>query len=426
MALAPELGQVPMASNPKTAEKHSSEVTMEDVMRQYDVMKLAGAKPGEKSFVWPEGNRPELVHDDYDFELPVIDLSPVLKLQGLRKEIEQLEEGDTQARSCLEAEIEAGEAAKSDVAKAIRAACEEYGFFQIINSGFPMEVVDQFTETCRQIFDLPLEEKMKLKFKPIPDKIGTSPGYVPMKRDTVFNQANPFYTWSEALELESPERHYPGRMEEIENILWPGNVESHLLRCRTEEYGKQASRVVYLLLDLIVGSLDIPEEAVGSLLGCQKKQKVNGKIRVNHYPICDHPQLTWGLQSHTDPDVITLLHQDAVGGLQIRFKDGSWHGVQPRDGAFVINCGDFLQAWTNGRFVSAEHRAVTSEKSRRMSIAYFVMCDGNYVISPRPECVDAEHPIRYRPFSIIEYVKQLKSVGLSRERGELLDKAFGI
>ncbi|CAM6105035.1 unnamed protein product [Calypogeia fissa] len=83
-------------------------------------------------------------------------------------------------------------------------------------------------------------------------------------------------------------------MEEIGNILWPDkpeiSVESSLLRWKTE---KQASRVIYLLLDLTVGSLNIPEEAMASLLGDQQKQNVNGKIRVNHYPICDHPQLTW-------------------------------------------------------------------------------------------------------------------------------------
>ncbi|CAM6084905.1 unnamed protein product [Calypogeia fissa] len=419
MASTPELGQAP-------AGKVHNEVAVEDVIKQYEFMKLASAvQPGEKSFVWPEGRRPDIKYDQYDFELPIIDLSPVLKLQSLRMEIEQLE-ADSGTRSGLEAEIKACEAVKSDIAKAIRAACEEYGFFQIFNSGFPNEVIEQSRESCRQIFDLPLEEKMKIKQTPNPGK-GLLPGYAEMKRITAFTRMNPSHTWSEGFDVESPEWMFPGRVEEIAQILWPENsTKGQKLSSTIDEYGKEGSKVIYILLDLIVASLGIPEEAVDSLLGDRQNKQVFGRIRVNNYPVCERPELTWGLSSHTDPDVITLLHQDAVGGLQIRFKDGTWHGVQPKAGAFIINCGDYLQAWTNGRFLSAEHRVVANDKTRRMSIAYFAGSDINYVISPRPECVDAKHPVRYKAFTSLEYFNKLMSLGLARERGELLDKAFGI
>ncbi|CAM6091178.1 unnamed protein product [Calypogeia fissa] len=419
MASTPELDHTP-------AGKVDSEEAVEDVMKQYEFMKLAnGVQPGEKPFIWPEGDRPDIRHDEYDFKLPIIDLSPVLKLHSLRREIEQLE-GDGDVRNGLEAEIKACEAAKSDIAKAIRAACEEYGFFQIFNSGFPNEVVEQFRESCRQIFDLPLEEKMKIKQTPNPGK-PSLPGYTEMKRITALTSMNPSHTWSESFDVESPERMFPGRVEEIAKILWPENsTTGQKLSSSVEEYGKEASKVIYILLDLIAASLGIPEEAVDSLLGDRQNKEVSARIRVNNYPICERPELTWGLKSHTDPDVITLLHQDAVGGLQIRFKDGTWHGVQPKAGAFIINCGNFLQAWTNGRFLSAEHQVVGNDKTRRMSIAYFALSDMNYIINPRPECVDAEHPVRYKPFTRLEHIKQLVSLGLARERGKILDKAFGI
>lgn len=161
MASTPVTGQAPIVSHPDPTGKNDNEVVMEDVMKQYEFMKLASAEPGEKSLIWPEGRRPDIAYDQFDFELPVIDLSPVLKLQSLRREIEQLE-GKANNRSALEAEIEVCEAAKSDIAEEIRAACQEYGFFQIINSGFPKEVVEKFRESCRQIFDLPLEVRSML------------------------------------------------------------------------------------------------------------------------------------------------------------------------------------------------------------------------------------------------------------------------
>ncbi|CAM6084380.1 unnamed protein product [Calypogeia fissa] len=422
IASAPVLGQA-------QAGKVDSEVAVEDVMKQYEFMKLANAvQPGEKSFVWPEGRRPDIKYDQYDFELPIIDLSPVLKLQSLRMEIEQLE-ADSGTRSGLEAEIKACEATKSDITKAIRAACEEYGFFQIINSGFAMEVADQFRESCRQIFDLPLEEKVKIKETPIPGKPSLL-GYTEITRNTIFTRMNPAHSWSEGFDMESPATICPDRVKEIANILWPGEPENSTkgkqLCSSVEEYGKEASKVIYLLLDLIVSSLGIPEEAVDGLLGDRQEKQVSARLRVNNYPICERPELTWGLNSHTDPGLITLLHQDLIGGLQIRFKDGTWHGVEPKRGAFIINCSDFLQAWTNGRFLSAEHRVVANDKIRRISIAYFTFSDIDFVVSPRPECVDAEHPVRYKPFTALEYIKELMTLGIAREKGELLDKAFGI
>ncbi|CAM6084381.1 unnamed protein product [Calypogeia fissa] len=422
MASTPELGQA-------RAGKVDSEVAVEDVMKQYEFMKLANAvQPGEKSFVWPEGRRPDIKYDQYDFDLPIIDLSPVLKLQSLRTEIEQLE-ADSGTRSGLEAEIKACEAAKSDIAKAIRAACEEYGFFQIINSGFLMEVVDQFRESCRQIFDLPFEEKVKIKETPIPGKPSLL-GYTEITRNNAFTRMNPAHSWSEGFDVESPARMYPDRVKEIANILWPGEPENSTkgkqLCSSVEEYGKEASKVIYLLLDLIVSSLGIPEEAVDGLLGDRQEKQLSARLRGNNYPICERPELTFGINPHTDTDVITLLHQDVIGGLQILIKDGTWHGVEPKRGAFIINCGDFLQAWTNGRFLSAEHRVVANDKTRRISIAYFAVSDMNYVVSPRPECVDAEHPVRYKPFTALQYFKELLTLGAATERGELLEKAFGI
>jgi isopenicillin N synthase-like dioxygenase len=118
---------------------------------------------------------------------------------------------------------------------------------------------------------------------------------------------------------------------------------SVLVRYVTEEFGRQASKVTYLLLDLMAASLGIPQEGVNDLLNDRQKKPVNARIRVNNYPICEHPELTCGIGPHTDPDVITLVHPDSVGGLQIRFKDGTWRGVEPKPGAFVINCGDWLQ-----------------------------------------------------------------------------------
>ena len=67
-----------------------------------------------------------------------------------------------------------------------------------------------------------------------------------------------------------------------------------------------------------------------------------GLLRWNFYPACPEPLKTIGLTAHTDFNLLTVLHQGEIGGLQIQ-KDGKWIAVRPRPGALAVNIGDTLQ-----------------------------------------------------------------------------------
>ncbi|ERN03002.1 hypothetical protein AMTR_s00335p00016110 [Amborella trichopoda] len=47
-----------------------------------------------------------------------------------------------------------------------------------------------------------------------------------------------------------------------------------------------------------------------------------------------------GLHDHSDKNMMTILCQDQVGGLEVQFKDGSWSPVVPSGGSLVITIGD--------------------------------------------------------------------------------------
>jgi isopenicillin N synthase-like dioxygenase len=64
-------------------------------------------------------------------------------------------------------------------------------------------------------------------------------------------------------------------------------------------------------------------------------------MSINHYPRCLDPSLTLGLPKHCDPNLITLVLQGEVHGLQV-FKDGQWLAVEPLPNAFVVNIGYML------------------------------------------------------------------------------------
>ena len=116
--------------------------------------------------------------------------------------------------------------------------------------------------------------------------------------------------------------------------------------------------------------------------------------------------------AHSDYGMLTLLATDAVPGLQIHRGEaeagaggreapagtssgsgsaaaaapGRWVDVCPKPGTFIINLGDMLERWTNGRYRSTLHRVVNTTGQERYSIAFFFGKPGG---GDAPHCVQS-------------------------------------
>lgn len=78
------------------------------------------------------------------------------------------------------------------------------------------------------------------------------------------------------------------------------------------------------------------------------------------------PTDTQGASGQTDSGLLTLIHQDDVGGLQVK-SGSSWLDVPYVADSFIIAVGDSLERLTSGRYAAAVRR--TLNRSARSGVA---------------------------------------------------------
>jgi len=120
-------------------------------------------------------------------------------------------------------------------------------------------------------------------------------------------------------------------------------------------------------------------------------------LRLLHYWPQEPEEDLYGAAPHTDYGFITLVAQDAVGGLEVRGRDGQWIAAPPIPGTFVLNVADILARWTGGVFVSTPHRVRNLSGEERYSQPYFFDPSMHTTVAPIEEIgggIDFE-PVRY-------------------------------
>eukprot|EP00250_Pteridium_aquilinum_P005379 c15483_g1_i1 orf=84-1124(+) len=276
-------------------------------------------------------------------------------------------------------------AGANTTAQAITQACEEWGFFQVVNHGIPTSLLEKVKSVVKGFLDLPMEEKLKrpMKFEP----------YHPTGYGRIFDfSEETILDWVDAL------IHYLSPPDLKDPEYWPDMPGDY--RKTIEEYGKEVQKLVKMLLSVLSESMGLNLSHLEHTFGGEKAQVV---IRVNHYPRCQQPDLVMGLSPHSDGSAVTVLLHDEVEGLQVK-KDGCWWTVKPMPGALIVNMGDMMQLASNGRFTSMEHRAVVSNETDRMSIVVFYAPTADVIIDPTPSG-DQPHVPLYNSIKYEDYLE---------------------
>ncbi|KAI4332757.1 hypothetical protein L6164_017639 [Bauhinia variegata] len=268
-------------------------------------------------------------------------------------------------------------------------ACKEWGFFHIINHGVSKDLYRKLHSLSNELCSLPVNSKLK---------VGPSTS---INTYTPHFIASPYF---EGFKISGP--NYFASAQSSLQVLFDQQTSdfSEMIK----EYGNKmtelSKKIVELLL-MILGD-DFEKKFYKSEFG-----NCHGYLRIINYspPTNVEAEEVEGLGMHTDMSCITIVYQDEVGGLQVRSKEGKWIDIKPCEETLVVNIGDLMQAWTNGKFWSSEHKVVLKKYVNRVSLAFFWCFEDEKVIFSPKEIIGEGNLRVYKPFVCADYLKYRES-----------------
>ncbi|MBM3599582.1 MAG: isopenicillin N synthase family oxygenase [Alphaproteobacteria bacterium] len=280
------------------------------------------------------------------------------------------------------------------VARAMRSASENTGFFYIRNHGVPQALIDRVYDASRRFFAQPLAEKQKVRIN------ARHRGFLKVGEAKMYDKARidlkESYIWGLELGEDDPDVR-AGRKLMGPN-QWPADMPE--FRAALTDYYEAMLACGNRLLLGMAASLDLPLDFFTSRF---RKPLARGSLVYYPPQPPDMGSEQFGVAPHTDYGGITFVWQDQVGGLQVKGRSGEWVTAHPIPGTFVVNIGDLMARWTNDHFTSNPHRVINSSGRERYSIAVFFDPDYDTVVDPAEIFRGREAP-RHPPITCGEYI----------------------
>ncbi|PQE07085.1 gibberellin 2-oxidase protein [Rutstroemia sp. NJR-2017a BVV2] len=296
------------------------------------------------------------------------------------------------------------------------ASLSRYGFVKFVNHGISKELVKELFHWTRAIFEIPVEEKLKIMNLPGPrPQRGWS--CVGSERTGRLYLSKLGKTDLENTLLDVREHFDQGSSEDK---AWPNQwpEESTLpgFRAFMEAYYDKCQKVSIEILKLFESALDLSPGTFTSKISGQASE-----TRLLHYPEVSIQDLKAGLSTrvspHTDLGVITCLFQDDIGGLEVQDQESGLFIPIENSGRneMVVNVSETFQRWTNDRIKAGVHRVTYPHHFEnieegivppRYSNTCFVKADRHTLVGALDAFQSEKHPSLYENVTALEYHQQ--------------------
>lgn len=263
------------------------------------------------------------------------------------------------------------------VAVAIGTACRDLGFFYAAGHGVGANTIAALEGASRRFFALPEARKTVIRmarggrawrgFFPVGGELTS--GRPDLKEGIYF-----------AEELGAGDARVAAGWPLHGANLFPDDVPE--LKPAVLRFMHEAERAAHAIMRGVALSLALPADYFRTTYTARPTML----FRVFHYPPSLAGDDAWGVGEHTDYGLLTLLAQDAVGGLQVKTPQ-DWIDAPPIPGTLVCNIGDMLDRLTGGAYRSTPHRVRNSSGRERYSFPFFFDPAFDAEITPLPTAV---------------------------------------
>ena len=278
------------------------------------------------------------------------------------------------------------EATRRKVGEELTRACEEVGFLYLANHGVDAGLIRRTVKTSFDYFHRPAEEKRALHLNLTPNHRGYV-GPLEVSPDVKKGaDVREVFKVAHATPADDPD-YRAGNVIYGPNV-WPKQPRE--FEPAVSAYYAAMEKLAREMFRLFALGLGLAEDYFLPMV-----TKPASVMNINFYAATAPGEAGSGIGAHSDYEAFAILWQDSIGGLEVENAAGDWIPVPPIEGSFVVNIGDLMQRWTNGRFSATRHRVNNRSGRERLSIAYFGNVDYATEIRCLPVCAGPDDPPRF-------------------------------
>ena len=280
----------------------------------------------------------------------------------------------------------------------------EFGFVVIKNHSIALEDLSKSQQSAKELFNLPLENKIKY-FVP---NSGGQRGYTPFGKEHA--KGSNFMDLKEFWHVGRDTSKKSNYNDKYPENVWP--QELPLFRPTSTALFSSLESLGDKILEALTSKLGVPTNYFKEMT-----EHSNSVLRLLHYPPIPSGTDSRCIRAaaHEDINLLTLLVSASSGGLELKNQDGTWSPVDANPEEIIVNVGDMLSRITNDTLPSKTHRVVNPSASNtsRYSSPFFIHPRNDFVLKCLDSCKGTGE--KYAPITSDDFLMQrLKEIGLKK------------